>query len=123
MTTVLLRHCSTNNAVTTCAIFSCVADYVEKFQRKLQLLVLIILISNRYVCSYIFFLGFDPWNESRKALADLIEEETVNNTENMKPPQHYINGGTTSLLMAPAEHPNCIPTPDELVRLPSLDIV
>ena len=123
MTTVLLRHCSTNNAVTTCAIFSCVADYVEKSSAEIT------IISFNYfnfksLCLFLyFFLGFDPWNESRKALADLIEEETVNNTENMKPPQHYINGGTTSLLMAPAEHPNCIPTPDELVRLPSLDIV
>ena len=37
MITVLLRHCSTNNAVTTCAIFSCVpGTYWLLFHRLLE---------------------------------------------------------------------------------------
>ncbi|CAB3997178.1 ranBP-type and C3HC4-type zinc finger-containing 1 isoform X2 [Paramuricea clavata] len=62
-------------------------------------------------------LGFDPWNESRKALADLIQEETVSYPEHsaVNPTSQFTNHA------APAPHntvppapSNCTPTAEEM---------
>ena len=73
-----------------------------------------------FCCFLKLFLGFDPWNESRKALADLIEEETVNHTENRNASLRYQNSGVTSPHSLPTGHSNCIPTQEEMVRSTSV---
>ena len=79
--------------------------------------VMLVLVLDKNVF-YDFIVGFDPWNESRKALADLIQEETVSYPEHsaVNPPPQFTNraapGPHNTVPPAPS---NCTPTAEEMV--------
>ena len=65
-----------------------------------------------------FFSGFDPWNESHKALENLIQEETVSYPEHkaVNPTPQFTNHTTVPVghNPVPGAPANCVPTVEEM---------